>query len=147
MADRGPDSFEAALIADMRAHDGNVTSGPLRGHPLMVVTMVGAKSGLPRRSILTYSRDGDDYIVAGSKGGGPTDPVWLTNFRVNPEVSIEAGNRTFKARARITGGAERDQLWAAHVAALPHFAEYPKRAGRIIPVVRLTPVPAPVRAS
>jgi hypothetical protein len=27
-----------------------------------------------------------------------------------------------------------------HVAALPHFAAYPEQTGRVIPIVRITPV-------
>ena len=93
MPDVESNPWEDALIADMRAHDGAVTSGPLAGHPLLLMTATGAKSGQPRRSILTYSRDGDDYIVAGTAGGAPTDPVWVNNVRVNPRVSIEIANR------------------------------------------------------
>jgi deazaflavin-dependent oxidoreductase (nitroreductase family) len=133
------ETFENAIIDDMRAHDGQVTEGPLAGNPLLVLTMTGAKSGEPRRVILTYSRNGDDYIVTGSKGGAPTDPVWLNNLRVNPLVSIETGNRTFPALAEIVEGIERDRLWHAHVAALPFFCDYPAKAGRVIPVVRLRP--------
>ena len=91
--------WESQMIEQMRANGGNVIAGPLAGHPLLIVMMVGAKSGEPRRAILTYTRDGDDYVVAGSKGGAPTDPAWLSNLRANPDVTIEAGNRTFQARA------------------------------------------------
>jgi len=140
MPDWDPADFENALIADMRAHDGAVTQGPLAGDPLLVLTMTGAKSGQPRRAILTYTRDSGDYVVAASKGGAPTDPVWLSNLRANPDVTVEAGNTTFAATARVVGDAdEHDRLWTAHVVRLPNFADYPKKAGRIIPVVRLTP--------
>jgi len=140
MPDWDPEAFENNMIADMRAHDGAVTQGPLAGDPLLVLTMTGAKSGQPRRAILTYTRAGGDYVVAASRGGAPTDPVWLNNFRANPNVTVEAGNTTFAATARVVGDAdEHDRLWAAHVARLPNFADYPKKAGRIIPVVRLTP--------
>ena len=140
MPDWDPADFENALIADMRAHGGAVTQGPLAGDPLLVLTMTGAKSGQPRRAILTYTRDSGDYIVAASKGGAPTDPVWLSNLRANPNVTVEAGNTTFPAIARVVvDDDEHDRLWVAHVARLPNFADYPKKAGRIIPVVRLTP--------
>ena len=39
-----------------------------------------AKSGQRRRSILTYSRDGDTYVVAGTAGGSPTTPSWVANL-------------------------------------------------------------------
>ncbi len=134
-----PEAFENNMIADMRAHGGQVTQGPLAGHPLLVLTMTGARSGQPRRAILTYTRDNGDYIVAASAGGSPKDPVWLNNLRANPNVTIEAHTKTSSATARIVGDAEQGPLWAAHVAELPHFAEYPKKAGRLIPIVRLTP--------
>ena len=139
MPDWDPEAFETNMIADMRAHGGKVTQGPLAGHPLLVMTMTGAKSGEPRRAILTYTRDNGDYIVAASKGGSPTDPVWLGNLRANPNVSIEVDTKTYPATARIVDEAEHGPLWKAHVEQLPNFAEYPEKAGRIIPVVRLTP--------
>jgi deazaflavin-dependent oxidoreductase (nitroreductase family) len=140
MADWDPAAFENALIEDMRAHDGAVTSGPLAGHPLLILTSTGAKSGEPRRAILTYSRDGGDYVVAGTAGGAPTAPNWLHNLEADPEVVIEIANRTSNGRATIVDGQERDRLWDQHVASLPHFAGYPAQTGRVIPIVRLTPI-------
>ena len=46
--------WEEAIIADAREHDGRPSSGPLAGHPLMVMYNRGAKSGERRRAILTY---------------------------------------------------------------------------------------------
>jgi deazaflavin-dependent oxidoreductase (nitroreductase family) len=142
MTDTEASSFEDQLIADMRAHDGAVTSGPLAGHPLVVMTSRGARSGSERRAILTYSRDGDAYVVAGTSGGSPTDPAWLHNLAADPEVGIETGNRTFQATATRAEGEERDRLWQQHVEALPWFADYPAQTGRVIPMFRLTPRPA-----
>lgn len=135
-----PQAFEDALIEDMRAHDGQVTAGPLAGHPLLVLRSRGAKSGDDRRAILTWHRDGEDYIVAGTAGGSPTTPAWVHNVAEHPDVSIEAQNRTFEARGTVIGdGPERDRLWNDHVAQLPWFADYPEQTGRVIPMVRLTP--------
>jgi deazaflavin-dependent oxidoreductase (nitroreductase family) len=132
-------AWEAALIEDMRAHDGAVTQGPLAGHPLLIMTSTGAKSGEPRRAILTYSEDGGDYIVAGTAGGSPTTPAWVHNVEANPTVEVETGNRTFQATASvIDGGPERDRLWDAHVARLPWFGDYPSQTGRLIPMVRIS---------
>jgi deazaflavin-dependent oxidoreductase (nitroreductase family) len=132
-------SFEDGLIADMRAHGGKVTEGPLAGHPILIMISEGAKSGEPRRSILTWSRDGDDYIVAGTAGGAPTVPGWVYNVQANPEVTVEVDNVVVPARAQaILEGQERDRLWEQHVAALPWFADYPAQTGRVIPMVRLS---------
>jgi deazaflavin-dependent oxidoreductase (nitroreductase family) len=132
-------SFEDSLISDMRAHGGAVTGGPLAGQTLLVMTSTGAKSGEPRRAVLTFSRDGDDYVVAGTAGGSPKAPAWLPNVTANPDVQIEAEGRTFRAEASIADPADRDRLWDQHVATWPHFAGYPKQTGRVIPMVRLTP--------
>src|SRR5215203_1367892 len=120
-----PADFENAVIADMRAHDGHVTSGFLKGHPLLIMTSTGAKSGQDRRSILTYSKDGDAYVVAGTAGGSPTTPAWVHNVAANPNVRIEVGNHELPATASLVPEDERPVLWDRHVAALPHFAAYP----------------------
>jgi deazaflavin-dependent oxidoreductase (nitroreductase family) len=139
MTDWDPAAFEDNLIAEMRANGGKVTSGPMAGHPLLVMTSTGAVSGEPRRAIVTFSRDAGDYVIAGSASGAPTDPAWLHNVQANPDVAVEAEGRTFDATASVVEGPERDRLWDQHVAALPHFAAYPEQSGRVIPVVRLTP--------
>lgn len=133
------DSWEEALIADLRANGGRPSEGPLAGHPLMLAISTGARSGKARRAILTYSRDGEDFIVAGTKGGAPTNPAWVANMAATPEVTLEVDNETFSATATVyTVGAERDRLWAQHAADLPWFVDYPQQSGRVIPMVRLT---------
>ena len=132
-------AWEDGLIAEMRANDGEIKSGPLAGHPLLIMTCRGAKTGEARRSILTFHRDSGDYIVAGTASGAPTDPAWVHNVAVDPNVTIEAGNQVFDARATIAEGPERDRLWEDHVKALPWFAGYLKQTSRVFPVVRLTP--------
>ena len=140
MANWDEQAWEQALIADMREHDGVPQSGPLAGHPLMLMQGRGAKSGEPRQAILTYSRDGEDYIVAGTAGGSTKPPAWVANMRAYPDVTLEIGTRSFPARAAVVDDeAERVRLWDAHVAALPWFADYPEQAQRPIPMIRLTP--------
>jgi deazaflavin-dependent oxidoreductase (nitroreductase family) len=127
------------LIADIRAN-GRPTSGYFEGRPVMVLTTTGAKSGEPREAVVTFSRDGDAYVVVGSKSGEPDDPAWFTNLRANPVVTVEADGKTFQASATVAEGADRDTLWDRHVAEHPQFAEYPSKTDRIIPIARLTPL-------
>jgi deazaflavin-dependent oxidoreductase (nitroreductase family) len=143
MPDPSANSWEDALIADLRANDGRPSSGPLAGQTLLVMTSTGAKSGMSRRAILTYSRDGDDYIVAGTKSGAPEDPKWVANVRANPAVTVEIGPRAFPATATVVADrAERDRLWDAHVVQFPNFGPYPATANRVIPMIRITPAEA-----
>ncbi|HET7829205.1 MAG TPA: nitroreductase/quinone reductase family protein [Candidatus Limnocylindrales bacterium] len=140
MANADEQDWEQALIANMREHEGRPTFGPLEGHPLALMRGTGAKTGEPRHAILTYSRDGEDYLVAGTAGGSARTPAWVANMRAHPDVTLEIGTRVIPVRARIIEDeAERARLWDAHVAALPWFAPYPEKAGRPIPMIRLTP--------
>jgi deazaflavin-dependent oxidoreductase (nitroreductase family) len=141
MADWDPAAFTKALVADLREHGGKVTSGPMAGRTLLVLTTTGAKTGQPRVAVVTYTRDGDTYTVAASKSGMPTNPSWFANLVANPTVTIEAEGNTTEAKAAVAEGADRDELWDRHVKAHPEFASYPeKTGGRVIPMIRLTPV-------
>ena len=131
------DAYTRNLIDDMRAHGGQVTSGPMAGRPLMILTTTGAKSGAPRTAIVTYTRDRNRYVIAASKGGAPTNPAWYHNLVSHPEALAEAGGESFAVRATVTTGAERDRLWEQHAAERPEFREYPTRTQRVIPVLTL----------
>ena len=52
---------------------------------------------------------------------------------------MELGTDTYRARAVVIEGPERDAVYAAHAAQYPGFAEYETLVGdqRVIPVVRL----------
>ena len=130
------------IIADFHEHAGQITLGRLAGANLLLMTSIGASSGEPRIAPLGYTRDGDRYVVVGSNSGRPEQPGWLANIRANPIVRIEVGVETMQARATITTGAERERLWAAHVAELPHFATYENMTERELQVVTLQPVAA-----
>jgi deazaflavin-dependent oxidoreductase (nitroreductase family) len=130
-------AMTTALIADFRAHGGQVTGGPFAGRPVLLLTTKGARSGQPRLAPLVYSRDGDHFVIVASKGGAPTHPAWYHNLLANPVVTVEVGGETFEALARVTEGAERDRLFAERAATSPNFAEYQKKTTRVIPVVVL----------
>jgi deazaflavin-dependent oxidoreductase (nitroreductase family) len=133
-------AWEEQLIADLRANGGRPSQGPLAGNPLLLLYTTGAKSGMRRRSILTYSTEGDSYFVAGSNNGKPTNPAWFSNVSADASVTIEVAGKEVPATATVLTGAERDQAWDRHVAQLPRFADYPAQVtGRTIPMVRLTP--------
>jgi deazaflavin-dependent oxidoreductase (nitroreductase family) len=141
MTTAGANAWEDNLIADLRANGGRPSAGPLAGEDLLVLHTTGAKTGEQRRAILSYTRDGDDFIVAGTANGKPTDPAWIRNLQVSPQVRFDVGATSREATATFTEGPERERLWAVIVAVLPRFGDYPaKVGGRIIPVVRLTPV-------
>ena len=135
-----PAAWEEQLIADMRANGGRPSGGPMAGQPVLLMYSTGAKTGERRRAILTYSRDGDAVVVAGTANGAKVDPAWVANLIKDPSVELEVDTETFSATAAVhRDGPERDRLWNQHVEQLPWFGDYPSQVGgRVIPVARLT---------
>ena len=112
------------------------------GDHVLLLTAHGAKSGDAITTPLVYGRDGDNYVIVGSKGGAPTNPAWLGNIKSNPEVEVEVANANgiekFKARAQVVEDrAERDRLFEKMSTIWPAFKDYEKRTDRLIPVVVL----------
>jgi deazaflavin-dependent oxidoreductase (nitroreductase family) len=131
--------WNTQIIEEFRANEGRV-GGRFEGATMLLLHTTGAKSGQERVNPLVYLPDGDRMVVFASKGGAPTNPDWYHNLLANPEVTVEVGTTTVRARARVTQGEERDAFWAGQVAARPAFADYEASTDRVIPVIVLEPV-------
>jgi deazaflavin-dependent oxidoreductase (nitroreductase family) len=129
-------AFNAALIEEFRANNGKV-GGPFEGRPVVLITTTGAKSGRKLTIPLVYLQDGDQRYIFASKAGAPTNPDWYHNLVANPSVTVEIGGETYEATARVLTGAERDEVYAKQVAAMPMFGDYQAKTTRPIPVVEL----------
>ena len=64
------------------------------GLPVVIVTHVGNKTGAIRKTPLMRVADGDGYVLIGSQGGAPRDPVSVHNLRANPAVTIRDATST-----------------------------------------------------
>ena len=140
-------NWNESILADFRAHAGQITEGRLKGASILLMTTTGAKTGRPRTAFLGYHLDGGRYIVVGSNQGRDEHPAWLENVRKNPIVTVEVGTETFQARATITEGAERRHLLDARIAAVPQFGVYEKMTKRDLPVVALQRIDEPGRTA
>ena len=110
------------------------------GLPVIIVTNSGNKTGAVRKTPLMRVKDGDNYVLVGSMGGAPKNPVWVYNLRANPDVEIRDETAVHPMRVReVTDEAERSRLWALSVAAFPPYADYQKRTSRKIPVFLAEP--------
>ena len=105
------------------------------GLPVIIVTHTGNKTGAIRKTPLMKVKDGARYILVGSVGGAPTNPVWVNNLRANPTVEIRdlANVQTMRVR-EVDDDTERARLWKLAVAAYPPYEEYQGRTTRRIPV-------------
>ena len=111
------------------------------GMPVIIVTNVGNKSGGIRKTPLMRVKDGDNYVLVGSRGGAPKHPEWVYNLRANGDVEIRDMAEVCSMRVReVEDGEEREQLWALAVEAYPPYAEYQTRTSRQIPVFLAEPV-------
>jgi F420H(2)-dependent quinone reductase len=105
------------------------------GLPVIIVTHTGNKTGAIRKTPLMRVKDGASYVLIGSMGGAPNNPVWVHNLRTNPAVEIRDHTAVQAMRVReVEDEAERARLWDLAVAAYPPYAEYRTRTTRRIPV-------------
>jgi deazaflavin-dependent oxidoreductase (nitroreductase family) len=125
------------VIDEFRAN-GGVVGGYFAGIPLLLLTTIGARSGWPHISPLSYLADGGRYVVAAAAGGAVANPAWFHNLIVHPEVTVEVGDESFEAWAVVTTGEERDVLFKRFTAQQPQLAVYQSRTARQIPMVAIT---------
>ena len=126
-----------AQVALYRKSHGKLGAS-IGSHPLLLLSVTGRKTGAVHTVPLAYVRDGEDVVIAASKGGADTDPLWLANLEANPAVRVQVGADEDAAHATIRGvGADRDRRYAMCVAQGGGFADYEKKTARVIPVVRL----------
>ena len=105
------------------------------GLPCIVVTHTGNKTGAIRKTPLMRVKYGDNYVLVGSQGGAPKNPVWVYNLRANADVEIRDKTDVFKMRVReVEDGSERERIWRLCVAAFPPYEEYKNKTARKIPV-------------
>jgi deazaflavin-dependent oxidoreductase (nitroreductase family) len=134
-----PTDFNQQIIDEFRANGGEV-GGPFESAPMLLLHHAGARSGQERVSPLVYLADDGRYAIFATKGGAPTNPAWYHNLKAHPDVTIEVGSETIRARAEEVTGPERDRIYGLQAAGRPTFAEYERKTDRVIPVILLTPV-------
>ncbi|WP_405581938.1 nitroreductase family deazaflavin-dependent oxidoreductase [Streptomyces sp. NBC_01190] len=128
-----------SVIDEFRSAAG-VVGGDFTGVPLLLLTTIGARSGEPRTTPMTYLRDGERLVVFAANGGREQRPGWYHNLLADPSAHVEVGTESYRVTATVSAGAERERLWTEQVPRTPYFADFETRAGRPIPVLLLTRV-------
>lgn len=121
---------------------GGTDGTTLRGtdFPCIIVTQIGAKTGAIRKVPLMRIVDGASYILVGSVGGTPKNPVWIHNLRASPDVEVRDHAVVKPMRAReVVDEAERARLWTIAVAQFPNFERYQERTTRRFPIFLVEP--------
>ena len=105
------------------------------GLPCIIVTHAGNKTGAVRKIPVMRVKVGNNYVIIGSYGGRPKNPVWVYNLRATTDVEIRDKTEVFKMRIReVTEDPERQSLWDAGSLAYPLYNDYQAKTSRKIPV-------------
>lgn len=114
----------------------------LTGLPVVILTSIGAKSGLPRKVPLLYVEDDTNpnriALVASNWGQGH-HPAWYHNLKTNPLAKCSIAGRSEDYIAHEAEGERYNKFWRAAMEIYPGFSNYQKRAGdRHIPIMVMT---------
>lgn len=134
--------FNDRVVAEFRSKNGLLDASAF-GSSLVLLHTRGARTGILRTNPAMSLRDSGDWLVVASAKGAPTDPAWAVNLRADPDIEIEAhvdgAIHRVPVRATELDGEEHDAAFARFVDRAPAFATYQRRAGRRLPVIRLSP--------
>jgi deazaflavin-dependent oxidoreductase (nitroreductase family) len=126
-------------VAEYESSGGTRVTG-LRGMRVVILTMVGARSGKLRKVPLMRVEHDGRYAAVASIGGAPKNPTWYRNLVADPRVRLQDGPHVVDMIAREVEGEEKELWWKRAVEAYPDYADYQRKTERQIPVFVLEPV-------
>jgi deazaflavin-dependent oxidoreductase (nitroreductase family) len=113
------------------------------GHPVVMLTTIGRRTGRRRITMLASPlQDGDRIILVASNGGAARHPDWFLNLRDRPEVDVLMAGRRERMHARVATPEEEEGLWPRVTSRSPSYGRYRDRTTRRIPIVLLEPATA-----
>ena len=116
----------------------------LSGLPVILLTSIGAKSGVHRQTPLVAFEEDGKLILIASFFGSKHHPAWYYNLKANPHVEIRNGDHSYRYTARQAEGEQRAYYWNLAAAKYQGFSLYQQKANhREIPVMILEPVLQP----
>ncbi len=119
---------------------GGKVMGSFGANPILLLDMVGRKTGKKRTTPLMYIRDGNNYVITASAGGADINPAWYYNLKGNPETTIQVLGNKINVIAQEASPDKRKRLWTQLTSLAPQFKQYEKKTKRTIPMFILRPV-------
>jgi deazaflavin-dependent oxidoreductase (nitroreductase family) len=101
---------------------------------VIILTTVGAKTGMLRKTALMRVEHEGVYAVVASLGGAPKHPVWYYNIVAHPHVELQDMAEKHDYLAREVHGEEKALWWQRAVATWPDYEKYQQKTEREIPV-------------
>jgi deazaflavin-dependent oxidoreductase (nitroreductase family) len=134
-------SFNDTIIEQFRAQDG-VLGGHWEGKETILLHTPGRKTGKVTVNPLVAAPHDGSYILCGSAGGAPSDPVWVANLEeLDGPVTVEHLTDTVKAEHRVVRpgrDADWEQLYSVWRAYWPDAADYETKTDRKFPLAVVT---------
>ncbi len=124
-----------------RRSGGRIGGHGSGGVRVLLLTVPGRRTGLPRTTAVGYFDYQGGYLVVGSGGGMSQEPDWFRNTRKTDRAEVQVGTQAFPVAVRILTGPERDAAFRDVVLAqVPRFGTYEGKSGRTMPLAVLTPL-------
>ncbi len=118
-----------------------LAGGSQIGSQTLLLTCVGARSGLRRRVPLLFAWDVRNIVLLASRAGTDEHPHWYHNLKAQPHCQVSVGGTTAPFVAVEAFGAERERLWQLALEINPAYDAYARKTERTIPVMQLRPAP------
>jgi deazaflavin-dependent oxidoreductase (nitroreductase family) len=115
--------------------------GKIMGFNALVLTTIGAKSGVERVTPVGWfpTDDDDSWLICASAAGAAKNPAWYHNIAAHPDkVIIEMAGRRIPVTAEQLHGTEREEARQRITTAAPRFAQYETKTDRELPIIKLT---------
>ncbi|MGD1241394.1 nitroreductase/quinone reductase family protein [Mycobacterium paraseoulense] len=115
--------------------------GALRYQHSLLLTTIGARTGVLRTVTLPFWAVDDRVGVCGSNAGAAKDPHWVGNIRADSRCWVDLRRRRVPALARVSEGEEREVLFDRIGPSHPHLHRYrdsAAKSGRELPLVVIT---------
>jgi deazaflavin-dependent oxidoreductase (nitroreductase family) len=124
------------VINQIRRRNGKM---PILGFNALILTTVGARSGLERTTpVGSFPDKNGSWLIVASWAGARKNPAWYHNIAAHPgQVQVDTAGQKVGVVAEQLHGPERDQAWRQIIAAAPRYAKDAKKTDRQLPVIRL----------
>ena len=132
-----PSQYAEEHIRTYLASNGRDVDHPA-GDRLILLYTTGRNSGEIRRVPLGSFPDGENLVVIGSNAGRSEEPEWYLNLVASHRVWVRKQDDFYEAEASVLPSEERQVFWDHLTTQMPMFAEYQEKAGRELPLIRLT---------
>jgi deazaflavin-dependent oxidoreductase (nitroreductase family) len=136
-----PNEAVRAQVRDYEETDGQ-RGGEIGGAPVVILTTIGRRTGMARKTPLIRVSDGTNYAVVASLGGAPSNPLWYWNVVEHPMVTLQDKAHVATYVARELRAEERELWWQRALLVWPEYGAYATRTARLIPIFALEPVEA-----